>query len=272
MNWKDKFITHYAANGEYPDLTGFFPDMYRSIGYHKEDDIAGIQKSIEQLQSEIAELQNTKTFFGTALSDDLAQTYINVRHKEIAKMLEEIERKKADIAYQKEWSERQFQPSKMVDLLEYKKQVCEALEGKLLDEGDIFSRLVIEDYHGGVSKLDCHELDGSKVDVMDHHFGNVQLPVQLYGVHVTGDIEYWARRLSLDYDANAEEYAVVDIVAQQNDFLIEDFQYNTDPETGIKADSWILVTHRPQLFDGKDFTINEEATVDAKSVEVEDRS
>lgn len=79
----------------------------------------------------------------------------------------------------------------------------------------------------------------------------------VYAVHV-GDADYWTDRLAKDYDRDARDAHTVEIKVGPNDVLVNDVQYLTDPETGDKADSGILLTTRKTLQRGVDFIVDGE--------------
>ena len=71
----------------------------------------------------------------------------------------------------------------------------------------------------------------------------------VFGVHVTGDVEYWFNQLVRDYDRPALAY-VIEIDCLDTDVLVEDNQIMDKTETG---DSHVLLTTRDKLILGKDF-------------------
>jgi len=74
-------------------------------------------------------------------------------------------------------------------------------------------------------------------------------------MHVSGDTDYWINRLAEDYGRDPKDAKIITIYAEEGDRLVDDPQYAADPETGIKADSAVLVTHRDELRRGVDFDI-----------------
>lgn len=84
------------------------------------------------------------------------------------------------------------------------------------------------------------------------------------GIHV-GEPDYWRQRLQKDYGRQGGK--TINIRLAEGDRLIEDPQYVTDPDTGEKADSAVLLTGRKTLeygkdwvFDGEEFTEPSQAT------------
>ena len=73
-----------------------------------------------------------------------------------------------------------------------------------------------------------------------------------------GDTDYWIERLALDYDRDPEDAKVIIICISEADRLVEDVQYMTDPDTGEKAESGILLTARKVLQRGIDFVLEGE--------------
>ena len=79
---------------------------------------------------------------------------------------------------------------------------------------------------------------------------------RVYMLHVTGDAGYWTSRLAKDYDRDEDHAWEVDIVVAEGDVLVDDFEYVSDPDTGVKASSAILLTSRKTLARDKDFFVN----------------
>lgn len=65
----------------------------------------------------------------------------------------------------------------------------------------------------------------------------------LRAVHITNDPEYWADKLTEDYERGGK-YHIVEIEAIEGDAIADDPQYAIPDESGYKADSHILVTSR----------------------------
>jgi hypothetical protein len=63
--------------------------------------------------------------------------------------------------------------------------------------------------------------------------------------------------LEQDYGRNKNEARVIEIITQEGDMLVEDSQYCTDPDTGDKASSFVLLTKRIVLEYGKDWVFRE---------------
>ncbi|MBU2249172.1 MAG: hypothetical protein KKD77_20665, partial [Gammaproteobacteria bacterium] len=80
----------------------------------------------------------------------------------------------------------------------------------------------------------------------------------IYAVHI-GDVDYWRGRLEKDYGRDPQESTVIEIRITPEDMIAKDIQYMTDPETGEKADSGILLTTRKFLRRGVDFRVEGEA-------------
>ena len=74
------------------------------------------------------------------------------------------------------------------------------------------------------------------------------------GVHV-GDVEYWAERLAHDYGYDLKDAKAIVIYSDEGDVLADDPQYAIPDESGIKAESGILVTARKELKRGIDFDV-----------------
>jgi hypothetical protein len=82
-------------------------------------------------------------------------------------------------------------------------------------------------------------------------------------IHVTSDEDYWIRRLAEDYGRDRKNAKRLTIRLAQGDILADDVQYMTDPDTGLKADSAILLTTRKTLRRGVDFVVGDEPWADA---------
>lgn len=74
----------------------------------------------------------------------------------------------------------------------------------------------------------------------------------VFGIHV-GDPDYWKQRLNKDYDRKNGK--VIKIIFKEGDRLLEDNQYMTDPDSGEKAYSAIILTSRKVLKYGLDWTL-----------------
>ena len=93
-------------------------------------------------------------------------------------------------------------------------------------------------------------------DIEVHDLGIVGLRGSgngVYGIHVTSDPEYWKRRAGEDFGREVEKSQVINIYCSEGDMYVEDEQYATDPDTGIKASSFILLTKRKVLKYGGDW-------------------
>jgi hypothetical protein len=87
----------------------------------------------------------------------------------------------------------------------------------------------------------------------------------VYGLHV-GDPDYWKTRLAKDYDQDEGGAQNIIIRANAGDRVVDDPQYATDPDTGEKSDSGVLLTARKELQYGKDWVFDgEEFTDNGKS-------
>ena len=93
-------------------------------------------------------------------------------------------------------------------------------------------------------------------EIIPHRPSVVGLPngEGVYGLHV-GDAYYWRSRLSKDYDRPKRSAKVIEIKLAQGDRLVDDPQYATDPDTGDKSPSYVLLTSRQILRKGVDFTV-----------------
>lgn len=110
------------------------------------------------------------------------------------------------------------------------------------DGGERLERVV-----WGVKKgqnIETHELD---------YLGLKGKGRGVYGIHISGDTDYWIDRLEQDYGRSRKEARIIEIIANEGDMLVEDPQYSTDPDTGIKASSYILLTKRKILRYGVDW-------------------
>ena len=86
------------------------------------------------------------------------------------------------------------------------------------------------------------------------------VPKGVYALHVSGNTEYWARRLYLDYSRFVKDMVVITIKANPGDVLVEDPQYTMDPSGDMKAESNVLLTPRKYLRKGIDWKIDEWST------------
>jgi hypothetical protein len=75
----------------------------------------------------------------------------------------------------------------------------------------------------------------------------------VYGIHVTSDPEYWIRRLAADYGHDPRKARIIYIFTAKGDMYVEDPQYVTDPDTGYKSSSFVLLTKRKVLKYGTDW-------------------
>lgn len=116
-----------------------------------------------------------------------------------------------------------------------------------IEAGDVFSRMEF-----GIRQ-------GQDIQTYDMGKG-------VYGVWVSGDTDYWKDRLVKDYGADESEAKNIKIRAAAGDKMIEDFAYMTDPDTGIKADSAILLTTRPVLKYGIDWVFEDVNFFDERPV------
>ena len=129
---------------------------------------------------------------------------------------------------------------RIVKLAETVKNFMDYYETKEdIEPGDTFSRVAF-----GVKQGQ---------DITTHSF-----PGNVYGVWVSGDTDYWTDRLVKDYGVDARLAKNIKVRAVEGDRLIEDFEYMTDPDTGDKADSAILITSRPTLKYGADWVFEDE--------------
>ncbi|MFH1690409.1 MAG: hypothetical protein ABIE42_09260 [Candidatus Eisenbacteria bacterium] len=80
----------------------------------------------------------------------------------------------------------------------------------------------------------------------------------VFGLHVTSDPEYWIYRLSEDYDYTLDDARVIEIEVLPGDRLAYDVQYMTDPDSGEKASSSVLLTTRRVLRLGTDFFVSDD--------------
>jgi hypothetical protein len=265
MDWRDNFVSIAAkmrlANMQYPDLTGFFPTgvsmgdgkwQYENAKKTYEDYVANLPKKREWEAKYFPPTEEGRARLEERLQKDVEQYRSKMEH---AKWRWEQEQ------------QYQYVPSgEMVSLEEYMDQVREAFEGRTCEEGETFYRIVREQSQ----TLECHPISGGAVNLMGAHYGNLKLPVPLYCIHVTNDVDYWANRLSHDLDLDQQSAAVADIFTVPGDFVCEDFQYMMDPSGHMKADSWILVTSRAQLTEGQDFTYDERLTREVRTMEIQD--
>lgn len=93
-------------------------------------------------------------------------------------------------------------------------------------------------------------------DIKTHDLGTLGLRgcgMGVYGIHVTSDPEYWIDRMYQDYGREKKLARVIEIICINGDMYVEDEQYVTDPETGEKASSFILLTRRNVLKYGQDW-------------------
>jgi hypothetical protein len=125
-------------------------------------------------------------------------------------------------------------------------RVREVIEREGLDElddyapGDVWERVV----WGGVPRrIETNPLSALGRDDYEG----------VYGVHVTSDPDYWIARLEEDYDRSPDDARVLRVRLAPGDALVDDWQYITDPETGIRASSAVLLTPRRYLRAGQDF-------------------
>jgi len=96
-------------------------------------------------------------------------------------------------------------------------------------------------------------------DISTYKLSNVGLKGDgrgVHGIHISGDTDYWIDRLEQDYGRNKDEAQIIEIVANDGDMLVEDPQYSTDPDTGDKASSFILLTKRKILKYGRDWVFH----------------
>ena len=129
--------------------------------------------------------------------------------------------------------------------------------------GDTLTRVVWEDPGDTIELSRAYDIDVT--DTPD---------TELYAVHV-GDPFYWATRLYKDYDRDPSNLRVIDITVADGDRLIDDPNYNTDPDTGERAEAYVLLTNRPVLRRGVDFTIDEYETEGVRQntmAEIDDES
>jgi len=80
---------------------------------------------------------------------------------------------------------------------------------------------------------------------------NAQYP-HIRALHVSGDTEFWFNQLVKDYGRDAKAW-VVEIKPVKGDYLMDDVSYSMPDQWGNKADSYILITSRTELIEGKDF-------------------
>jgi len=83
-------------------------------------------------------------------------------------------------------------------------------------------------------------------------------------LHVTSDSDYWIGRLAKDYGRPKRGAKVIHIRTAAEDIFAEDPQYMTDPDTGEKSDSAVLLTTRKTLRRGVDFILDGEEWDDEK--------
>lgn len=114
------------------------------------------------------------------------------------------------------------------------------------DDSDYYDRVVWDVKRG--QDLETNSL--SSLDVYDG-------AKEWRGLH-TGDSDYWTRRLAKDYGRSRKEAQIIQIRPHTDDFLVEDPQYMTDPDTGDKASSAVLVTRRRKLRYGVDWVFEGE--------------
>jgi hypothetical protein len=72
----------------------------------------------------------------------------------------------------------------------------------------------------------------------------------IYGLHVTGDVEFWFTQLVRDYDRDTLAY-VIEIMCLDTDVLVEDNQIMD--RDAMSGNSHVLLTTRRQLVLGIDF-------------------
>jgi hypothetical protein len=72
----------------------------------------------------------------------------------------------------------------------------------------------------------------------------------VYGLHVTGDVEFWFTQLVRDYDRDPLAY-VIEIICLDTDVLVEDNQIMD--RDAVSANSHVLLTTRKHLLLGQDF-------------------
>ena len=102
-------------------------------------------------------------------------------------------------------------------------------------DGETCTRIVWEK----TSRIETNDLD-------QVGYKNVE---GVYGLHVTGDIEYWFNQLVKDYDRDSTAY-VIEIICLDTDVYVDDNQIMDKSESG---DSYVLLTTRKELYLGKDF-------------------
>ena len=93
-------------------------------------------------------------------------------------------------------------------------------------------------------------------DIKTHRLSNVGLRGDgqgVYGLHVSGDTDYWMDRMDKDFGRDPQTAKVIEIISNEGDMLVDDPQYATDPETGDKASSFVLLTKRNVLKYGRDW-------------------
>jgi hypothetical protein len=118
--------------------------------------------------------------------------------------------------------------------------------GEILDEGDIWQRVIWRD------KSDRSPIKTQGAASLGHEGAPVG------GLHV-GDPDYWKERLAKDYDRNPKAAKTVNIRTSHGDILVDDKLYSTDPDTGEKRDSHVLLTPRTELVYGKDWVFEGES-------------
>lgn len=121
-------------------------------------------------------------------------------------------------------------------------------DGRALVPGEIVNRVVWEITKG--QGIQANSLDRIGVE------GDSKT---VFGLHI-GDSTYWRKRLNADYERRGGR--TVNIRVAEGDRIVEDPQYVTDPDTGIKADSWILLTPRKSLKYGTDWVFDGEKFAD----------
>ena len=120
----------------------------------------------------------------------------------------------------------------------------EGEEGNRIYAGDIVQRVVWDVERGDdiePNELGMIGLAGDSRNVGGLHFG---------------DADYWRERLNEDYGREGGD--VINIIVAEGDRIMEDRQYATDPDTGEKAYSAILLTSRKVLRYGIDWVFSGE--------------
>jgi hypothetical protein len=115
-------------------------------------------------------------------------------------------------------------------------------------EGDARNKI---SYGDRVGRIVYNVVEGQ--DIIPNNISSLGLKgvnPNVFGLHF-GDTDYWGKRLEKDYGRTGGR--IIEIIVKDGDRIVDDPQYSTDPDTGEKADSSILLTSRNKLKYGEDW-------------------